>query len=157
MLCHSAHSPLQELSRCDEDTQVNAMTLMGEWWNVRNKANAGKEAPKPQVVCHRVNKLLIEFLGLRNLNKPPKPPDNDRWNKPPMHSMKVNFVGAFHENTDAWGWGYVVRDQADEFYRSRIRDNQIIFESSSAILIHALKSNEYDKATIGVLMKEARS
>lgn len=79
-----------------------------------------------------------------------------------MHSMKVNFDRAFHDNTGAGGWGYVVHDQAGEFYRcwcrqvcepefvahlaavdgvTRIGANQIIFESDSSILVHALKSN----------------
>ena len=35
--------------------------------------------------------------------------------------------------------------------------NRIIFEFDSPTLIQALKSNDYDKATIGVLVKEARS
>ncbi|XP_020168462.1 uncharacterized protein [Aegilops tauschii subsp. strangulata] len=109
MLCNSAHSMLQELWRCDEDTQLKAVTFMWEWWNVRNKANAGEAAPKPQVVCHYVEKLLIESLGLRKLNKPPKPSDIHRWSKPPVHHVKVNFDGV-DENTGVGGWGYVVRD-----------------------------------------------
>lgn len=110
MLCNSAHSMLQELWRCDEDTQLKAVTFMWEWWNVRNKANAGEAAPKPQAVCHRVEKMLIESLGLRKPNKPPRPPDIHKWSKPPVHHVKVNFDGAFDENTCAGGWGYVVRD-----------------------------------------------
>jgi ribonuclease HI len=184
MLCNSAHSMLQELWRCDADTQLKALTFMWDRWNVRNKANAGEAAPKPQVVCHRVEKLLIESLGPRKLNKPPKPPDIHRWSKPPVHHMKVNFDGAFDENTGAGGWGYVVRDQAGEFIAAgagksmnlksalqsesvaclaaidganRIGANRIIFEYDSSTLVHALKSNGYDKATIGVLVKEARS
>ena len=101
-----------------------------------------------------------------------------------MHHVKVNFDGAFDENTCAGGWGYVVRDQAGEFIAAgagksvnlkcalqsesvaclaaidgaiRIGANRIIFESDSSTLIQALKSNDYDKATIGVLVKEARS
>ena len=115
MLCNSAHSMLQELWRCDEDTQLKAVTFMWEWWNVRNKTNAGEVTPKPQAVCHRVEKMLIESLGLRKPNKPPRPPDIHKWSKPPMHHVKVNFDGAFDENTCAGGWGYVVRDQAGEF------------------------------------------
>ncbi|XP_073358191.1 uncharacterized protein [Aegilops tauschii subsp. strangulata] len=115
MLCNSAHSMLQELWRCDEDTQLKAVTFMWEWWNVHNKANAGEAAPKPQAVCHWVERLLIESLGLRKLNKPPKPSDIHRWSKPPVHHVKVNFDGAFDENTCAEGWGYLVRDQVGKF------------------------------------------
>ncbi|KAE8816004.1 hypothetical protein D1007_06545 [Hordeum vulgare] len=139
MLCNSDHSMLQELWRCDEDTQVKVVTFMWEWWNICNKANVGEAAPKPQVVFHRVEKLLIEFLGLQNLNKPPMPQDVHRWSKPPMHSSESVACLATVDGA------------------IRIGANQIIFEFDSAILVHGLKSNEYDKATIGVLVKEARS
>nr|XP_020170848.1 uncharacterized protein LOC109756417 [Aegilops tauschii subsp. strangulata] len=84
MLCNSAHSMLQELWRCDEDTQqLKVVTFMWEWWNVRNKTNA---------------------------------------------ACLAAIDGAI-----------------------RIGANRIIFESDSSTLIHALKSNEYDKATIALL------
>lgn len=39
----------------------------------------------------------------------------------------------------------------------RIGANRIIFESDSSNLVKALNSREYDNATIGMLVKEARS
>ncbi|KAK1650817.1 hypothetical protein QYE76_068622 [Lolium multiflorum] len=41
MSCTSAHSMLEDLWKCNDETQLKAVTLMWEWWNVRNKANAG--------------------------------------------------------------------------------------------------------------------
>lgn len=101
MLYNSAHSMLQELWRCDEDTQLKAVTLMWEWWNVCNKANANEATPNPKVVRRRVEELMAEFLGLRNPSKPAKPPGIHRWSKPPLHHVKANFDGAFDEITGA--------------------------------------------------------
>uniref|UniRef100_A0ACD5UCA6 Uncharacterized protein n=1 Tax=Avena sativa TaxID=4498 RepID=A0ACD5UCA6_AVESA len=39
----------------------------------------------------------------------------------------------------------------------RVGANRIIFESDASNLMRALNSRDYDKATIGVLLKEARS
>lgn len=163
---------------------MRSLILMWEWWSVRNKANAGEVFSKPQEVCHRVEKLAVDFSYLKTPEKPPKPPDKHRWTKPPDGYVKVNLDGAFHQTTKDGGWGYVIRDQAGEFVAAgtgkavHLRDalhseavaclaaiegavsigaNRIIFESDSSNLVSALKTRDSDKAMIGVLVKEARS
>ncbi|KAE8820896.1 hypothetical protein D1007_01214 [Hordeum vulgare] len=107
---------LQELWRCDEERQLMVVTLMWEWWNVHNKANVCEAIPQPQIVCHRVEKLLVESsLGLQKTNKPPKPSDIHRWSKPPIHHVKVKIDEVFDEIIGAWGWGYIICDQVGAF------------------------------------------
>jgi hypothetical protein len=168
----------------EKQVQLKSLILMWEWWSARNKTNAGQLCPKPVEVCHRVEKLAIEFSFLKVPEKPPKPPDLKRWTRPPNDYVKINLDGAFDLGSKTGGWGYIIRDQAGEFVAAgagktvHLRDalhseaaacvaaiggaikagaNRVIFESDSATLVDALKTRSYDKATIGVLMKEARS
>jgi hypothetical protein len=46
---------------------------MWEWWSVKNKANAGEVFSSPLEVCHRVEKLAVDFSFL---NVPKKPPNH---------------------------------------------------------------------------------
>ena len=182
--CSSAHHMFAELWKCDENIQLKATIFMWEWWNVRNKANAGEVVPNAQTICHGVESLGVDFLMLRVPDKPPKPPDLSRWVKPPENFVKVNFDGAFSQISGSGGWGYVIHDQAGVFVAAgagnsvhlrsplhseavaclaaidgaiRVGANKIIFESDASVLVQALNSYDYDKSTIGVLVKEARS
>jgi hypothetical protein len=61
---------------------------MWEWWNIRNKVNAGESITDPRVVCSKVERLLVDFLSLKKPVKPPKPPDIHKWAKPPDNHVK---------------------------------------------------------------------
>ena len=131
-----------------------------------------------------MEKLAVDFSYLKAPDKPPKPPDKHAWTRPPEDYVKVNFDGAFHQTTNDGGWGYVIRDQVGESVAAgagksvHLRDalhseavaclaaiegainigaNRIIFESDSSTLVRAMKTRNFDKALIGVLVKEARS
>lgn len=182
--CTSAHEMLQDLWKKDEDTQLKSVMLMWDWWNVRNKAISGDTIPTPHMVCHRVEKMFVDSLQQRRLEKPAKPPDLHKWTKPPENLVKINFDGAFDQVSNSGGWGYVIRDHDGVFIAagagksihlrdalhseavaclaaidgaSRVGANRILFESDASSLVQALKSNDYDKAEIGVLVMEARS
>ena len=125
--------------------------------------------------------MFVESLQLR---EPAKPPDLHKWTKPPENLVKINFDGAFDQATNSGGWGFVIRDHDGVFIAAgagksiHLRDalhsevvaclaaidgavrtgaNRIIFESNASSLVQALKSNDYDKSEIGVLVMEARS
>jgi ribonuclease HI len=182
--CNSAQSMLEELWKCDTEVQLKALTLMWEWWGFRNKVNSGDASANSLEVCHRVEKHMVDFKSMKLPAIPPKPPDQHKWAKPPDNQVKVNFDGAFDYITGSGGWGYIIRDQAGDFVAAgsgksvhlryslhseavaclaaingaiRIGANRIIFESDASNLVQALKSTDYDKSSIGVLMKEARS
>jgi hypothetical protein len=116
--------------------------------------------------------------------KPTKPPDLHQWAKPPDDHVKINFDGAFNATSGDGGWGYIIRDQAGKFIAAgagksenlgsalqseavaclaailgadKVGANRVIFESDASNLVQALKSTDYDKSVIGVLVKEARS
>jgi ribonuclease HI len=183
-LCISSRDLLTELWKQDDDTQLRAATFMWEWWNIRNKVNAGESITEPRVVCSRVERLLVDFLSLKKPVKPPKPPDIHKWEKPPDNYVKVNFDGSYHAGAGAGGWGYVIRDQAGKFIAAgsgkslhlgspiqseavaclaaiqganEIGANRIILESDASTLVQALKSKDYDMSSFGVVVKEARS
>ena len=65
--CVSAHNMFEELWQMEENVQIKAMTLMWEWWGVRNKANAGEGVLTSQVVCNQVERHVVEFLSLKHL------------------------------------------------------------------------------------------
>jgi ribonuclease HI len=157
---------------------------MWEWWNQRNKANAGEGSPDPAVVCSRVERLLIDFMSLRKPEKPAKPPDNHKWSKPPDDYVKINFDGSFNAISGDGGWGFVIRDQEGFFVAAgagktknlgsalqseavaclaaingacRVGASRVVFESDASNLVQGLKSKDYDKSSIGVLVVEARS
>jgi ribonuclease HI len=182
--CNSAQSMLEELWKCDTEVQLKALTLMWEWWGFRNKVNSGDASANSLEVCHLVEKHMVDFKSMKLPAIPPKPPDQHKWAKPPDNQVKVNFDGAFDYITGSGGWGYIIRDQAGDFVAAgsgksvhlryslhseavaclaaingaiRIGANRIIFESDASNLVQALKSTDYDKSSIGVLMKEARS
>uniref|UniRef100_A0ACD5ZDA9 Uncharacterized protein n=1 Tax=Avena sativa TaxID=4498 RepID=A0ACD5ZDA9_AVESA len=142
---------------------------MWEWWNIRNKVNAGESILDPGMVCSKIERLLVDFLSLKKSDKPPKPPDIHKWAKPPDNHVKVNFDGSYLADAGAGGWGYVIRDQAGNFIAAgsvphlgsalhfevvaclaaiqganEIGANRIIFESDASTLVEALKSNDYD-------------
>jgi hypothetical protein len=74
-LCTSSRDLLTELWKCDDDTQLRVATFMWEWWNIRNKVNAGESITNPEALCSKVERLLVDFLSLKKPAKPPKPPD----------------------------------------------------------------------------------
>lgn len=42
----------------------------------------------------KLNRLLVDSLFLKkNSNKPAKPPDIQKWSKPPDNHVKINFDG----------------------------------------------------------------
>jgi ribonuclease HI len=123
-------------------------------------------------------------LSLRKPEKPAKPPDIHQWEKPPDSYVKIDFDGSFKADTGNGGWGYIIRDQAGNFVAAgagrlmnlgsalqaeaeaclaaiqgadKIGANRVIFESDASNLVQGLKSSDYDKSEIGVLVKEARS
>jgi hypothetical protein len=58
---------------------------------------------------------MVDYKILEPPIIPPKPPDQFTWAKPPENQVRVNFNGAFDQNTGSRGWGYVICDQADDF------------------------------------------
>jgi hypothetical protein len=60
----------------------------------RNKCRRGEAPRSTQDVCHRIERHLVDFLSLKNPEKPPKPPDVQTWSKPPD-----NFDGAYDKSS----------------------------------------------------------
>ncbi|KAK1607238.1 hypothetical protein QYE76_030911 [Lolium multiflorum] len=81
---------------------------------IGNKANAGEVCSSPLEVCHRVEKLAVDFSFLNVPEKPPQPPDMKKWTRPPDDYVKINFYGAFDQTTNTGGWGNIIRDQAGD-------------------------------------------
>jgi hypothetical protein len=145
---------------------------MWEWWNNRNRVNAGKSSLDPNIVCSQVERLLVDFLSLRKPEKPTKPPEIHKWEKPQDRYVKINFDGSFKADTENDGWGYIIRDQARNFVAAgagrlmnlgsvlqaeaeaclaaiqgadKIGANRVIFESDASNLVQDLMSSDYNK------------
>jgi hypothetical protein len=114
-LCTSSRDLLTELWKCDDDTNLCAATFMWEWWNIRNKVNAGESITDPRVVRSKVERLPVDFLYFKKPVKPPKSPDIHKRAKPPDNHVKVNFDGSYLAGAGMGGWGYVIRNQAGKF------------------------------------------
>jgi hypothetical protein len=89
--------------KCEADVQLKALILMWEWWSFRNKANLGEAVSNYLDVCHRVERHMVDYKILEPPIIPPKPPDQLTWAKPLDNQVKVNFDGAFDQNTGSRG------------------------------------------------------
>ncbi|KAM0827328.1 hypothetical protein ACQ4PT_068268 [Festuca glaucescens] len=90
---------LESLAQLEDDIQMKALALMWDWWDARNKVNAGEYRRTTTEVCHRMERHLIDFQNLYKTEKKAKPPDSHKWRKPPDDFVKVNFDGAFDNAT----------------------------------------------------------
>jgi ribonuclease HI len=109
--------------------------------------------------------------------------NQQRWQKPPEGSWKINVDGAFWDREKKGAWGFVVRDDQGNAVLAgagslmSISDaliaethaciaalqaaadhglQNIVLESDSLILVRALQSDLYDRARGGMLFREAK-
>ncbi|KAM0845230.1 hypothetical protein ACQ4PT_056506 [Festuca glaucescens] len=182
--CKNPLELLEALAQLEDESELKALTLMWEWWDARNKVNAGENRRYAEEVCCRVERHMTDFQNLQKPEKKAKPPDTHRWRKPLDDFVKVNFDGVFDSATGKGAWGFIIRDHTGGFATAgagisyHLRDalhseteaciaavegaiklgaNRVIFESGSTILVNALNGNEYDRSEIGVLIKDAKS
>ncbi|KAM0821456.1 hypothetical protein ACQ4PT_072200 [Festuca glaucescens] len=65
LICKNAHEMLEKIWKGEKQDQLRSLILMWEWWSIRNKANAGEACSSPLEVCHRVEKLAVDFSFLK--------------------------------------------------------------------------------------------
>ena len=107
-----------------------------------------------------------------------------RWTRPPMDTVKLNIDGAFNAQERSGGWGFIARDDLGEARGAgagcithainaiqteatacfealqaavECGMGRIIIETDCTNLITALKSTEFDLATVGVIYRDIRS
>jgi hypothetical protein len=154
-----------------------------DWWNARNKANAGERLKTTDEICHSISIHHLEFSKLPTpLTVAPQ--KQSAWKIPPAGYVKVNFDASFYHESQNGAFGYVIRDDKGEFVaagagklpylRNALHGEaeactaamegtahlgifRAIFESDSTTLVNAIKTGSHDLADVGVLIREARS
>ena len=135
-------------------------------------------------ICYTIRQYLHEFS--KSVMKPVQVPPQDKvtWKRPPPDGVKVNFDASYHADTGRGAWGGVAHTDQGEFLAAKagtlehltrplhaealacvltteasaeLGIHRMILESDSQVLVHALNSGEYERALIGVLLRETRS
>jgi hypothetical protein len=82
----------------NDDTCIKAASLMYAWWEARNKANAGEVVRQTSQVVQHAAMLAVQTKPTREkeINKPPQP---QRWTRPPEGLLKANRDGSFFSDS----------------------------------------------------------
>jgi hypothetical protein len=96
--------------------------LMWNWWMTRNKVNAGEAARPEAVICSSIQKHAIEFAAPSVVTTIETEQTGSSlltetlaWVRPEQDQVKVNVDAAYWEPHGTWAWGFIVRDDKDEF------------------------------------------
>jgi hypothetical protein len=81
-----------------------------------------------QQFCTKTNEQMVQNI--------------ERWRKPPADYLKLNFDGAFFQQTKTGGWGFVIRDSEGDHVGSGAGHIAAVTEASHAegiACIHAIQ------------------
>lgn len=99
----------------DSELRELVLIMMWEWWNVRNKANAGERTRTCEEIYFTVRKLVTEFATLgSNDGVQVVTPEPASWSRPEEGFVKINIDAAFHEVVGRGAWGCVARSDQGE-------------------------------------------
>jgi hypothetical protein len=115
----SAINPMamfQMICKLPKEKRSLSLVLLWDWWNTRNKVNAGKKERSADEVCHMIEKHNLVFGSNGNSAMEVGSVWSEVcWVKPPQGQVKVNFDASFHEGDGTGAWGFVARTDASEF------------------------------------------
>jgi hypothetical protein len=99
--------------------------ILWDWWNARNKANAGECLKTTEEIYRSISIHHLEFLKLPALiTEAPLTrvyQNQSVWKVPPAGYVKVNFDASFYHKSQNGAFGYVICDDKGEFLAVRAR------------------------------------
>jgi hypothetical protein len=105
-----------------KDKQIISCILLWEWWNARNKINAGEAEHSTSHVCKIIQKHVFKFqqvqptsLGVGQVETGEMIEEEVLWKKPDRDQVKINMDADFWEPLGSGAWGFIARDDRGEF------------------------------------------
>jgi len=184
-LCNLSTAQLvsEHILALKEEEKLLVIGLLWSWWDARNKVNAGEQLKSVNDIVYRARSVMTQIAETGKVSRPMEVVNQQRWQKPPEGSWKINVDGAFWDREKKGAWGFVVRDDQGNAVLAgagslmSISDaliaethaciaalqaaadhglQNIVLESDSLILVRALQSDLYDRARGGMLFREAK-
>ncbi len=160
--------------------------LLWVWWSARNKANVGEEKLSQGEIEHHVQNTAAYLKNPVLHNKVQfgwSMRKGNTWKAPPPGILKINFDGAYREMSRDGAWGFVIRGEngrgvlAGSGRLPMVSDalmaeaeaclaaleaaidhgiSRVIIESDCLNLVSALKTDEFDGSSGGIVFRELR-
>ena len=119
---HNAMAVLEHILALTAERRDLVLTLLWDWWTTRNKMNAEEKTTSSAVVCHRIQRHVLDFTqkvhpGFFDQRSPVGVVKDvaSKWVIPPVGRVKINFDAAFIESTREGSWGFVARTDTGQF------------------------------------------
>ncbi|KAE8803593.1 hypothetical protein D1007_20544 [Hordeum vulgare] len=181
--CTSPRQVFDHLWNLQSTRRDTSLILLWEWWNARNKVNAGDKLRSTDDILHNIQRHLQDYKG-ENKVQPGRVNVQKDSQPPPTDSVKVNFDATFYEESGRGAWGCVIRDDQDVFLAAKagtlehlssplhaealacvkateasaeLGVHRLVLESDCQVLVKALHTDEYERAMVGALLRETRS
>jgi hypothetical protein len=138
------------------------------------------QSPTDWASCIYIHPPPLDIHLQWKTNKPPQP---QRWTRPPEGLLKANYDDSFFSESKKGGWGFIIRDHQGKAISAgsgsilavhvvecteaqacvaalQAASNQgiprLILETDSMVTVKALQSDEMDLCPTSVLYREAR-
>jgi ribonuclease HI len=184
--CSNAQDMLMTIFAMDEEKRLRTIAFLWQWWTARNKRNANDGEKSLEEVAFQTRRWAKEFAEFyaHKGAKARQPVEERRWTPPTDPDvLKINVDGAFADNPNRGGWGFVIRDHRGqvvgagagrlEFPHSAAHSEaeaciqalvaasswgmtRVLVESDCQTLVNALNKASYDRSPIGVVVRDTR-
>ncbi|KAE8807028.1 hypothetical protein D1007_16703 [Hordeum vulgare] len=118
--CLNAQDMLMTILHMEEQKRLKILAMMWQWWTARNKRNAKDGSHSVAEVAAQSRRWAGEFAFylMKSSGAPIHDHDVDHWERPVNEVLKINTDGAFSDNPQRGGWGFVIRDSDEVVARS---------------------------------------
>jgi hypothetical protein len=175
---------MESIFALNDESMLKVVVLLWCWWSTRNKVNQGDRRASTDKICCYVTYHLNEMQKLKPPAKCRAIVQKEKWKTPPEGVYKINCDGAFFQNDRRDSWGCIIRNHQGVFIAvvagslqnlsSALHDeavaclkgrelaaylglNEVTVEIDAQNLERALKSNDFDRAELGVIFREIKT
>jgi ribonuclease HI len=166
-----------------EENILRVVVLLWCWWSARNKANQGERRISSDEICCAIAYHVNEMQKLKP-SVTCTTNEQKKWQRPPEGVYKINCDRAFFQNNRRGSWGCIIRNHMGQFLAAAADSlqnlscalhaeaiaclkgmelatylgmNKVIVETDEQNLATALKSNDFDRAELGVIFREIKT